>query len=706
MKHKTLIMTKKVIKQEDIQMNTNDLNKEMNKETANQALYDGSKDTQFQKPYIDIDEWREEPVRHRYMHGGFEGTETRFSFYFPSKKAYAGRFFQPVNPVQGSENAAQSHVDGVDNKIGFAISSGAYLVETNMGGMSSDITLVYRASAAVAQYSRVKAAELFGEHRPYGYIYGGSGGGFKTISFIENTTGIWDGAVPFVIGTPMAIPNVFTARVHAMRILKDKFPAIIDAIEPGGSGDMYAGLNEEERQALEEVTKMGFPPKAWFAHKEIGDGALTVLTPGVMQADPSYFEDFWTIEGYLGADSNSSAARARLQHKTVITEIILPGQHAEEDSSKAMNMGVDEAWKMLEEGTDIIPAFKLAAVPNEDAYLDGAFVHIISGEAAGLKVPLGQLNGNIATLGAAYGFFTSIQSLSKVKPGDQIVLDNSDYIALQTYHRHQVPTADYYVWDQFRNEHSEAIYPQRPFLVGPAIARGGAGSVQSGRFEGKMIVVQTLMDESAFPWQADWYRTKVQEHIGEKLDERFRLWYVDHALHADTSSNNPLDGLHIVTYVPALHQALLDLSAWVEQGVAPPSSTNYKVIDGQVVVPASASERQGIQPVIDLTANGAECAEVRAGEEVFFRAEIEVPPNTGNIVAVQWDFAGDASFALEGDLNYMNEARTKAVVEASYVFSEPGTYFPVLRAASHRGGSNSDIFTKVLNLARVRVVVR
>lgn len=671
-----------------------------------QSLYNGLQDPQFQKPYVDIDEWREFPLPHRYIHGGFEGDDTRFSFYFPSKETYTSRFFQPVNPVQGSENAAQSHVEGVDNKIGFAISSGAYLVETNMGGMSADSTLVYRASAAVAQYSRAKATELFGEHRPYGYIYGGSGGGFKTISFMESTTGIWDGAVPFVIGTPMAIPNVFTARVHALRLLKDKFPVIIDAIEPGGSGDMYAELNEEQKQALEEVTKLGFPPKAWFAYQEIGDGALTVLTPAVMQIDPSYFEDFWTIEGYLGYDSNSSSAKARLQHKTVITEIILPKQQAGADTNKAMNMGVDEAWKILEEGTDIIPAFQLAAAPDGDAYLDGAFIEFITGEAAGLKVPLGQLNGNVAKLGAAFGFFTSIESLSKVKLGDEVVLDNSDYIALQTYHRHQVPTADYYVWDQFRDEYGEPIYPQRPMLVGPAIAYGGAGSIQSGRFEGKMIVVQTLMDESAFPWQADWYRTKVQEHVGEQLEDRFRLWYVDHALHADTSSNNPLDGLHLVTYVPALHQALLDLSAWVEQGITPPASTNYKVIDGQVVVPARASERQGIQPVIDLRANGAERAEVSIGEEVLFRAVIEVPPNTGTIVTAQWDFEGEASFAIDGIVNYVNEDGTEGIVEASYLFSEPGTYFSVLRVASQRNGSSSDIFTQVLNLARVRVVVK
>ena len=45
-----------------------------------------TKDTVFKEPYVDVDEWREKPVRHRYVHGGFKGTETRFSFYFPPKQ--------------------------------------------------------------------------------------------------------------------------------------------------------------------------------------------------------------------------------------------------------------------------------------------------------------------------------------------------------------------------------------------------------------------------------------------------------------------------------------------------------------------------------------------------------------------------------------------------------------------------------------------
>lgn len=63
-----------------------------------------TKDTLFQAPYVDVDEWRDKPVRHRYVHGGFKGTDTRFSFYFPEKTKYEGRFFQYITPVPDNEN--------------------------------------------------------------------------------------------------------------------------------------------------------------------------------------------------------------------------------------------------------------------------------------------------------------------------------------------------------------------------------------------------------------------------------------------------------------------------------------------------------------------------------------------------------------------------------------------------------------------------
>ena len=66
----------------------------------------GLADPMFVEPFVDVDEWRDEPVSHRYVHGGFHGTDCRFSMYFPHATRYQGRFFHPVSPVPGSEHGA------------------------------------------------------------------------------------------------------------------------------------------------------------------------------------------------------------------------------------------------------------------------------------------------------------------------------------------------------------------------------------------------------------------------------------------------------------------------------------------------------------------------------------------------------------------------------------------------------------------------
>ena len=77
--------------------------------------------------------------------------------------------------------------------------------------------------------------------------------------------------------------------------------------------------------------------------------------------------------------------------------------------------------------------------------------------------------------------------------------------------------------------------------------------------------------------------------VGSTLDTAARLWFTDNALHGDDEvQENPL---HTVSYLGMLHQALRDVSRWVEEGTAPPPSTDYEVADGQVVVPADAARR-------------------------------------------------------------------------------------------------------------------
>jgi len=655
----------------------------------------------FSQPYIDVDEWRDKPVRHRYVHGGFKGTDGRFSFYFPPKDKYQGRFFQHITPAPGGENLEQ-HATGVEDQISFAIESGGYFIETNEGGptaMMNPSVSGYRVNAAAARYSRTVAADMYGPHRTYGYAWGGSGGAFKTISGFENTD-VWDGVVPYVIGSPMAIPSVFTVRNYAMRLLWDKFPSILDAVEPGGSGDMYHGLDPDQKEALREVTRMGFPPTAWFDYKTLGEGAFPILFNLVRAQDPTYFNhDFWTVPGYLGANPPDSLKNARVQLKTKVTKIISTGHDGQAPNARG---GVDTAWNQFQADAPVV--FEVESVPGKP--LSDAFLLIQSGEGAGKDVAISKIVGNTVVPGVNPFAGDNSQLLKSIKVGDEVQIDNSDSLAAQYYHRYQVPTPDYYVWDQFRGPDGKPIYPQRPKLIGPMITYGGAGSLQSGKFKGKMIVVESLMDQDALPWQADWYRTKVKENLGSQLDDNFRLWFTDHAVHGDDYP--PVDPTHLVSYLGVLYQALRDLSAWVEKGVPPPPSTNYKVVDGQVIVPSTAAERRGIQPVVSLTANGAVRADVSVGQPVKFLATIELPPNTGKIVGAEWDFEGQGTYPTVQQISEgkSNATGSRVTLTMTHSFAKPGTYFPALRASSQREGDASTLFARIQNLGRVRVVVR
>ena len=459
-----------------------------------------TKDSIFKSPYVDVDEWRQSPVPHRYVHGGFKGTEARFSFYFPSKEKYQGRFFQYITPFPDNENLAQ-HLTGEADMIGFAITHGAYLIETNEGGridfskpsFGNDPSIgAYRANAVAAEFSRVVTQKIFDNKRPYGYCFGGSGGAFRTVGGIENTEGVWDGAVPYVMGSPVAIPNVFSVRMHAMQVLRDKFPQIIDALEPGGSGDMYAGLNEEEKAALQEVTKMGFPPRSWFRYKTMGIHGFLVLYQGVVMADGNYFKtDFWNTPGYLGHDKPASFAKDRIQQVSTIKagisldEAVRLGlKEAPSDQDRGT---ADAAWKSIGGVEGTMPVgFQLEHVLRDVYFLGGDLI-IKTGAAAGKTLQLTKLAGDKVVLGPA-----DPSVLLQIKAGDQVQVDNSNFLAMQTYHRHQVPGKEYYVWDQFRDKEGKPLYPQRPMLLGPLFTRGAAGVLATGKFKGKMILLESL----------------------------------------------------------------------------------------------------------------------------------------------------------------------------------------------------------------------
>jgi hypothetical protein len=502
------------------------------------------------------------------------------------------------------------------------------------------------------------------------------------------------------MGSTMAITNMFTERMHAMSIRDDKFDGIVDALEPGGSGDPYAGLNEEQAAALREVTRMGFEPRSWFGHKTMGVHAFTVLYPGMVMADPTYFTDFWTKPGYLGHDNPGSFAKSRLQFKTTVTAAL------DDDAAEAagLNTGripgtargeADTAWQALvQNGSHRPAAFKLAGTPPEVGFLGGDLI-VLSGEAKGKIIGLRSVQGDSVILGVA-----DPTVLAKLKPGDEVQVDNSNFLAAQTYHRHQVPGPEYKVWDQFRGADGKPIYPQRAMILGPIFTKNASGALPEGKFDGKMIVVESLWDREALPWQADWYRDKVRANLGAKTDGNFRLWYVDRALHGFDIKQE--DETQTISYLPVLQQALRDVAAWTEKGIAPPATTNYRFDDGQIRVPETAKERLGVQPVVTVKANGGAIAKVKPGQAVNFAGTIEVPPGTGYVVKAEWDFDGKGEYPVSSPI--AGKHATSAVT-ATHSFAKPGTYFPALRVYSQRDGDKETPFARIRNLGRVRVVV-
>lgn len=703
-------------------------------EQLQKQIYNATQDETYKKPIIDCREMRmrrtlsDDEVRYHHIHGYFEGTKVKFLFCFPEKENYKGHFIQHLSPFPGpdEENASLNNHDESDF-ISFALTHGSGFVESNMGsdaifGQVTDSTIFYKSSAAVAEYARIVARQLYGEHRVYAYCFGGSGGGYKTMSCIENTNA-FDGGIPFVIGSPVSLPNCLTVWSNGARHLRHCWEKIVDANEPGG-GNMYEGLNEEEAAALKELINMGVPPRTICSFKNFDDGSLPVLAPTVHMLDPTYFTDFWTKPGYLGTAKNSSAVRDRIKLRTTVQKVGFPPSEKYSDMGEPSSTpemlsscadstdadkiidgrnGTDDAWqKMLSNLRDFY--IETAEVPTvEDLYMHGIDIIFESGAAAGKKLTLNQIDGNKLIPGMSFGTDLT-ETLQLVRPGDKILIDNSDYLAIQTYHRHQVPKdRSFHSFDQYRDEDGHPIYPQRAEVISYGFTKGGCGSVQDGHIQGKVIIMNNLMDGD-FPWQADWYRELIRKVNGDTfLENNVRLWYNDNAPHGDTVEME--DNLKYVPYLGMLAQALLDLSAWVEQGIAPVKTSGYQMIENQVILDEDPAVRGGVQPMVKLLANGKDTTRTDAEKPVEFTAVIRMGEGAGQFEKAEFSFEGEQDFPYEdGMVHCWKEGDIScAEVKISHVFQEAGTYFPTVRVISNR--QPNDAYTKLENLCRARVIV-
>ncbi|NKZ11283.1 Tat pathway signal sequence domain protein [Mycolicibacterium septicum DSM 44393] len=615
-------------------------------------------DPQFATAVIDAEDDLTEPIVHRRVKGHFEGTKVRFAVYLPTRDHWHGRFFQNVYPLEDEQIT--------ERNLRFAEASGGYAVQTNASAG-------YRGDAAAARFSRTIAGSYYGTDAPiHGYIWGGSGGSYQTIAAMENTDGVWAGGVPFIVGDPTSIPNNFFIRSYARLLLRDKAAQIADAVAPGGDGNPYDGLDEAERAAFHEVTSLGVPLRAWEDSRYVlgldaPDGLLGFASM-IKHMDPGFSNDFWTQPGYLGTEN--SALGKRIRDARIDQTVTITGVDTREGRTLMSVDGIVD--RGYQGGVDVSPA--------------GA------GEADAV---MGQWDPLARTL--IVGQDTPEATRVALHVGARVHLNNSWYVALTSYPRHQLPAASagFAPYDQYRNPDGSARYPQRPLLAGATISQQvSEGGAHTGAIHGKVIAVSNLLDTDAFPWHGDWYAHQVRSALGDNYDDNFRLWYSDDADHIA-----PQRTPRLIDYTGVIERALLDVAAWAEDGVAPPGSSRYTVTDGQVH-PSSADERGGVQPIVDLTVKGDRRAMAHVGEQVRFDATVTLPPEAGVITEAAWDATGDGHFA---PIDTAVDRQHLLTHTASY--STPGTYYPAVRIRLHRNDAPQSAFTGVDGLGRMRVVV-
>lgn len=653
----------------------------------------------FGAPYVDVDEAREIPAPHRYIHGGFNNTDTRFSIYLPPQEQYRQRLLMvDVGGPGGNEHIATSGI-GAGGMIA-AFAAGCYLVETNQGHIGADMSgirgepsvLQWRANAEAARFSRTVAAQVYGGAPRFGYCQAE-----RALHALENAPDVFHGAVSDNL-FHQSQGTFFSMLTNALRLLGPKLADVADAMSVGGSGDPFVGLDSAQREALALIYKTGFPRGAEFWLLDSFESAIVVPMnmAEIDQHDAQYFDDFWHKSGYAGCDDGGQLGAARKRTNCRVTRLVSAAEVIAAVGRPGSGLAVAaniiaRLWNRPEAPVGICVD---GAVGTDIAFSALTFA---SGAASGQSVFCCGALGDILLWNS--GPTGSSPALAQIRPGDTVEIDNSKYLAYCYWYRHQVDPA-YPQWETLMLD-GKPLFPQRPRREAVL-----SGTYQYD-FAGKLIIVRGATDAGVWPCGAADYVERVRARYGAKADEKVRLYWLEHAAHGVPQSMPPgpppVLTTRLIDHQGAARQALFDLIEWVERGESPPPSTGFSMTAQQRLELAPPARRGGVQPQVTLSANGkAGRADVRLGEKVLFEAQVSVPAHAGYLAAARWDFDGRGLWPRQETLSGESSA---AVFTAEHVFDQPGTYFPALLVSARRGHREPAEFFLTHNLGRIRVVV-
>jgi hypothetical protein len=611
-----------------------------------------------------------------------------YVFRFPAKEFWRNRSMEQQHPTGGGV---------VDNRMAFT--NGAFSVNWMSAGAANHVAS-HRHEAAATKVAKAYANRLYGNTaKIYSYFWGCSGGGIVAMAAAENVTGVWDGVQPQCLGpTGVATYHSFHWQAHyTAAIPQAKREAIAAAAAPGGSGDIYAGLNEEEKSVLNEFISAGYPLAIIGNHFKALD--LPLVDPvDIRVADPTYEDDFWSKPGYAGVNPPNYLKAAKVDGWATITGITRDASGAptaiQFDPATIPPLGSIgdaylEYWVYAADGKRrlIDPVRTMGQfTENKRRYsLQGKF------DAATSRLAL------VGTFPQRWGpdlpYVNSKVLLDGLTVGGKVRINNRFILAMYYYPRHSnIPGARSH--DQYRNADGSAKYPQRQNLgiLSHANYRTMGGRIETGAIKTKTMVIEGMADNLSWPLFNASYAESIQRTLGAaKANDMMRFYLHDNGRHA-AGGGEP----------GVWQQSIQDLMAWAEKGIAPPPSTRYTIRNGQVIPAKEAADRHGLQPVMNLTVNGSQRAVVGLNQPVSLAAKLEMPPATGQIVQYGWTIAGTADPMI-----VVAKPQPLVEVNRSVTFDKPGSYLIRLTVNGQRDGLlNPTNQTLMQNFKEVRVLVQ
>lgn len=620
--------------------------------------------------HIDAAEGRTIPVPHCFIHGTLAG-DTRFRILLP--KAWNGKYVFGLGGGYGGSENANTEV------VTLPVVSEGYAFASSNEGRPAPVfdqadtwqELHYIRNHQTTQFAKGKIQALYGRLPSRSYLFGSSGGGWRSLSQIERYPQTYDGAG---IRNPVIEPRNFAYQYSLLDtffpVISGKIAAIIQARDR--KEDPFAFLTPGEAAALQRLYDGGATVGSEFKFTQTGAATISLGYPVFPAFDPAYFEDFWTMPGYAGHDGEVDDQVIEGVRGTV-SAVGAPNADGEifsfQDASKAFGPDAIKGWR----------------VTVTTGALAGQAFHVVSHTPTQINVT---------------GFGGPLNGLAV---GDTYTLSNRDFLAWQHYHQHIAQCE----FPEYAGECSggRPLRVQRPQTVQQAFKTRGA--TFSGRIRRPVVSTAQDLDHLVYPPVIHRYFEAVRAVLGDKAKDMLRVyWNQNH------SHGNPLPNElnRMVERGSSWHTAFQLMVRWVEQGVPPPPDTVVTITPGLLSFPASAAERKGLQPTVSATANGLERVVVPAGSTVLLDGIAASP--IGQIAKYAWDFEGNSRYDCDSDdadatlpscgagpFAPAPEVRMPAL----HQYSTRGTFVATVRV--HDNTDNPGPFDGIENLARVVIVV-